>query len=216
MPRVGLISGWNQLYLPLATIAAPIMQQYCERHGYTFLGSDCYHDRAETQEDRMTRGDLFKAGQFRRYYSQFDILMVLDIDSVIMNHAIRIEDVLGDRDWLWTYNGDSPLSGFWIARCTPLMLRWVERFSFACAYEYGGGDQYAMREIMHWPPWNKVIVENCISAKSAGHCFPTELVPHDLPEFGRYEEGDFIITFPSLDLARRIDLMAQYAAQAKL
>lgn len=208
------MSAWNQLYLPLASIAAPIMQAYCNRHGYTFLHGQ-YHDRAETQHDRTTRGDLCKAGMFLQHYRDFDILAWLDIDSIIMNHDVKLEDILEDRQWIWTCNTDSPLSGFWIARTTPIIRKWVERFSFACAYEYGGGDQYAMRIIMGWPPYTFIADErHCVPAKVAGHCF--EGIPDDLAIYGQYQPGDFVITFPSLDIATRLEKMLQYATQVQL
>lgn len=206
------------------------MQQYCDRHGYAFLRGQ-YHDRAETQYDRTTRGDLCKAGMFLQHQHEFDILAWLDIDSIIMNHEVELEGmmqftvgrhdmatnrhVLEDRQWLWTHNTDGPLSGFWIARTTPLIRKWVERFSFACAYEYGGGDQYAMEIISQRQPYRFIgDSTHCVPAKTAGHCF--EGVPDDLAIYGQYQPGDFIITFPAMDIATRLEKMLRYAAMVKL
>lgn len=218
--RIALITAFNELYRPLAEISIPNFQAYCNRHGYDLKVGE-YHDRAETQEDRVTRGDLCKAGMFRQLYNDYDVIMWLDVDSIIMNHDIRIQDKLrcvcappfpGCQPWLWTHNTDGPLSGFWIARTTPLIRKWVERFSFACAYEYGGGDQYAMEIISQRQPYRFIgDAEHCIPAKQAGHCFLPEMVPEELKQFGRYEPGDWIITFPSMDIATRLEYMKHYA-----
>jgi hypothetical protein len=208
------MTAWNDLYSGLASIAAPIMQQYCAKNGYTLL-CGAYHDRAETQNDRVTRGDLCKAGMYRQHCNDYDLLCWLDIDSVVMNHSVRVEDILGDRDWLWTHSTDGPLSGFWIARTTPLIRKWVERFSFACAYEYGGGDQYAMEIISQRQPYRFIgDATHCVPAKTAGHCF--EGVPDDLAIYGQYQPGDFVITFPALDIATRLEKMLHYATMVKL
>ena len=213
--RIGLMTAWNDLYAPLAQIAQPVMKAYCERHGYTLLSGPWYHDN-EGEEWRMSRGDLCKSSIFLNNADNFDVLMWLDVDSIIMNHDIKIEDVLAfERDWLWTCNTDGPMSGFWIGRTSPQVRAWVHRFAFACAYEYGGGDQYAMREVAKWAPYDWLVGgSNIVWGRHAGHCFAPEVgCPPGMEDTIIYQPGDWIVTFPGIDIARRIDLMAQYAAK---
>jgi len=245
--RIGLMTAWNDLYAALAQITHPIMDKYCQRHGYELLAGPWYHDN-DGENWRMSRGDLCKSAMFLNNADQFDILMWLDVDSIIMNHAIGIEETLqlagraGDksvawqvaererygevsgyelaplrgRDWLWTCNTDGPMSGFWIGRTTPFVRAWVHRFAFACAYEYGGGDQYAMREVAKWAPYDR-LTEDCLWGRLAGHCFAPEVGTRPgMEDTILYQPGDWIVTFPGLDIARRIDLMAQYAEKVTL
>ena len=216
MAKVGLMTAFNSLYAPLAQIAVPIMEAYCKRHGYRLLVGE-YHDRPG-EENRMSRGDLCKPAMFLQHADDYDVLMWLDVDSIIMSHGFRIQDVLDGRDWLWTGNTDGPMSGFWIGRATPLVRAWVHRFAFACAYEYGGGDQYAMREVAKWFPYDRLTGgDNIVYGREAGHCFAPEVgAPEGLEKTIIYRPGDWIVTFPGLDIARRIDLMAQYAAKVTL
>ena len=225
--KIGLMSAFNDLYAPLAQIAWPIMEKYCARHGYTPLQGE-YHDEPG-EANRMSRGDLCKSAMFLHHADNFDALMWLDIDSIIMNHDKKIEDlIIGPPDhrgatapwkakeWLWSCNTDGPMSGFWIGRTTPLVRAWVHRFAFACAYEYGGGDQYAMREVAKWPPYDK-LVKDCVFGREAGHCFAPEVgCPAGMENTIIYQPGDWLVTFPGLDLARRMDLMLQYAAKVSL
>lgn len=202
-----MMTAFNDLYLPLASIAVPIMRQYCERHGYKLLLGE-YHDRLDNDEaTRMSRGDLCKAAMFLRHCDAFDVLMWIDVDSIVMNHTLPINAV---HDWVWSYDESGPLSGFWIARTTPLVRAWVKRFSFATAYEYGGGDQFGMREVMNFPPYRE-LTKHCYSGKEVGHTYPPERVAPDMYDMSAYEPGDWIITFPGLPLEQRVEYMRHYA-----
>ena len=210
--RIGLMSAWNELYQPLANIAAPIMESYCARHGYTFLpGPGWYHDRLD---DPTTRGDLCKAAMFQRYYSEFDVLMWMDIDDIIMNHSVRIEDVLGNKPFVWTYDVNGVCSGFWIARTLPIIRNYMQRFAFNVAYENGGGDQDGMFLIAQRPTY-RFIMDLCIPGKQAGHCYDFDAMgmPKDLMWINGYEPGDWVVTFPSIELGRRMELMNEYASR---
>lgn len=223
------MTAMNQLYAPLGAVTIPIMEQYCRRHGYDLIVGE-YHDRAETQHDRVTRGDLCKAGMYLNNYHKYDILMWLDLDAIPMNHQIPIDAVLDGgaggmdralgylprRDWLWTCDMNGPCSGFWIARTTPLIRKWVERFSFMCAYEDGGGDQGAMQIVMQRPPFRFIADEtHCVYGKTAGHCYPYDVmgIPDDYAFFNKYEPGDWLITVPGMDVARRIQILSEYATR---
>lgn len=207
--KIGLMTAWNDLYAPIAQIAAPIMARYCAKHGYSFIAGE-YHHRPE---EPLTRGDLCKAGMFLQYWHEYDYLMWLDIDSIIMDHNQEIP-TWTRHDFLWTYDISGPLSGLWVAKCTPLVRQWIARFQFACAYEYGGGDQYAMQFIMERPPF-RFAIDGCLSGKEVGHCYDYDLMgyPKDLVHINGYEPGDWIITFPGMPINRRLEAMADYATR---
>lgn len=208
--RVGLMTAYNDLYWPLAKIAVPVMQRYCDKWGYKLILGE-YHNRLDDDEaTRMSRGDLCKAAMYLRFYNDFDLLMWLDVDSIVMNHALPFH--AAEHDWLWTYDESGPLSGFWIAKTTPLVKAWVKRFSFATAYEYGGGDQFGMREVMNFPPYRE-LTKHCYSGKEVGHTYAPERVAPDLQDVSAYAPGDWIITFPGLPLEQRLEYMGAYAAQ---
>lgn len=211
MPRIAVITAMNELYEPLAQVTLPVMKAYCDRHGYDLYVGE-YHARAATQRDRLTRGDLCKSGMYLDLYAHYDIIAWFDLDLIPVNHAVRVEDVLGSRDWLWTCNTDGPMSGFWIARTTPFVRAWVSRFAFACAYECGGGDQYAMREVAKWAPYDRLVGgDNCVWGKDAGHTFAPEIgCPPGMEHTIIYAPGDWLVTAPGIPLHQRIEILKRY------
>lgn len=212
-PRVCIISTWNERYLPLAQIAAPIWKAYCDRHGYALrVYPGEYH---EDPERPATFGDKVKFSLLYDVWGHCDVVMWLDIDSLFMNHDIAVEAVLGypRNDFLWTYDDNGPLSGLLIARTT---ARNEKALRFA--YERAGAenhvrhgqiepngisDQDSMRDLMAVPPFSHAF-GNCRPALDVGHCYPEN-----------YEAGKWLVTFPGRPLEERIALMTAWSDKCK-
>ncbi len=206
--RVCFISYWNDKYAPLADIARPNWKKYCEKNEYAlrFYPGEYHEDPSRPQ----TFGDK---GKFRLYYDvrgHFDIIVFLDIDSLFMNHDIRISSILiGGHRFLWTFDDNGPLSGLWIARTdeiTEKHLRYAyERAAIESHVRHGKiepngiSDQDSMRDLMRIPPFSNTFW-NCHPAVSVGHCYPEN-----------YKPGRWIITFPGMSVEQKLEGMRKYA-----
>lgn len=227
--RTLLITVADRHYAPIGDITFPVMQSYCLRHGYGMEMGLYQTDPTNL----ITYGDRGKLSLYEKFYNDYDIIMFLDADALVMNHSIKIEDVLGDRPFLWTYGVDGPCSGFWIARTLPIVhltlaaiankaplvgnVRTREELGppHKIVLEMeprGQSDQEVMRSFMNIPPFSEVL-GNCVSLKEAGHCFDFEAIgwPEHFNYIGNYEPGDWLLTFPSIPLEKRIKLLRDAA-----
>jgi hypothetical protein len=236
-PVVAIMVAFNHAYLPMAEVSLPIIRAYCEKHEYSLIQGRFMDDSEYLPTEDIK--DYFDRGKIKMYqqkYKQADILCWMDIDLIIMNSEIRIEDRLGDRSFLWTYDVAGPCSGFWIARCQPEVFMVLERVqqqaqitTNVIAAEHffphrvtlqieprGTSDQTTMRSLMNIPPYSRVLgPQNCLSGKEVGHTYLYDDYGWGAyRSLGDYEPGDWLLTFPSLPLAERLEKMQHYAALA--
>lgn len=233
-PRVLLITVVSKEYADIGDITLPNMQAYCEKHGYS-MNVGLYHTDPARLDDYGDRG---KIALFSSHINDYDMTMFLDVDALIMNSDIKIEDVLGNRLFLWTYGPDGPCSGFWIARSTPAVhsalvavqskaplvgnVRTREEMGppHKIVLEMeprGQSDQEVMRSLMNIPPFSEVFgPKNCVSLKEAGHCFDFREIrwPDNWDHMGHYAPGDWLLTFPGCPLERRVELLREAARKA--
>lgn len=230
--KVAVITVVNKTYAAVGDITLPVLAAYCDRHGYGMEVGLYHTDPAQLD----SYGDRGKIKVFEKIFNDYDIIMFLDVDALVMNSAIRIEDVLGERPFLWTYGPDGPCSGFWIARTTrdvyltmaavanraPLVGNVRTREEAGPPHKIvlemeprGQSDQEVMRSLMHIPPFSHVL-RHCVSLKEAGHCFHFGEVgwPANWNDLGHYEPGDWILTFPAIPLERRVELLREAARTA--
>jgi hypothetical protein len=236
-PLIGIMVAFNAAYMPLAEISLPIIRAYCLKHDYQLIQSNFMDDSEYLPEHDLK--NYFDRGKIKIYqerYPMHDILCWMDIDLIIMNSDIRIEDKLGDRSFLWTYDVAGPCSGFWIARCQPDVFMTLERvqqyaqtYSNVIAKEHffphrvtlqieprGTSDQTTMRALMNIPPYSAVLGGgNCVTGKEAGHTYLYDDYGWGGYRWlGDYEPGDWMLTFPSLPIPERLEKMQHYAALA--
>ena len=96
-PRVCIITVCNPDYVPIGDITLPALQRYAQKHGYGVeLGP--YHTNPR---QLLSYGDRGKYTLFEKFYNDYDIIMFLDIDAIVMNSDIKVEDVLGELEFLF-------------------------------------------------------------------------------------------------------------------
>ena len=118
--RIAITSAWNRAYQPIADITVPVMVEYAKKHGYSFRGwPDRYHTDEARDPSFLTFGDRAKLQIYKDLYNDFDVIVWLDVDTLVTNPEKRIEDILGARPFVWSVDHHGPLSGFTIARCIP-------------------------------------------------------------------------------------------------
>ena len=203
----------------IAMVTTPVMHLYCVRNGYTFLPfKGKFHLDKERDPSLLSYGDRIKIQIYKDLYltNEYDAIAWLDVDCLITNMEKRLEDILGDRPFLWTYGPIGPLSGFTIARCiakTHLFLHCVQHRAAEDASPLAPGgrsDQDTMRYFMTMPPYREV-AENLVSCKEAGHCFIPEMYGWEQYAWlCGWEQGDFVLTFPSIPIDDRLELLKHY------
>lgn len=230
---IAIIFCYNDAYVPIAQITLPILKRYAALRNYVLHGGFNFYKEDPT--NLRDYGDRGKLDMFCQLYDDFEMVMFLDIDALVMNSAICIEDVLGNRPFIWSHTPDGPASGFWIARCTPQVrhtLTTVQRLaqqkgavvakenlgpphSVTLSFEpRGTSDQTTMTGLMHTPPFSDVL-GHCVPGKQVGHCVD------DAARYGwagmesqiQYEPGDFLLTAPALPIAERVEVLRHYATR---
>lgn len=190
--KVCVIGMYDEKYDPIAEIAESNWAAYCLRHGYclrTYPGA--FHTDSSRPD---TYGDKVR---FKLYYDVrgiFDIVLMLDIDSMFVDMERTIEPCVDafywpdtlekpvpEKPFLWTYGPGGPMSGLMIARSddtTEKHLRYAYEYAATNnnvrhgAIEPNGlSDQDAMKALMHIPPFSRTF-GNCVEAESIGFCFP--------------------------------------------
>lgn len=228
--KTAIVTAFNEAYAPIADVTLPLMKLYADRHGYGLhLGR--YH---ENPAQLKTYGDRGKIDLYLKQYDTHDTLMWLDIDVLILNHDLKIEDVIEDRPFVWSYDCNGPCSGFWIAKCVPEVAMMFNKVAeeamlgrsviarelsaphrVSVQFEpHGTSDQMMMRELMNLPPYREVL-QHCLSSKQVGHCYDYRILkwPEAYDYMGNYEDGDWLYTLPSVELQRRKILLARKAKE---
>lgn len=89
--KIGIVVSYDSKYDKLARISVDKnIKQYCKLHGY-----ELYEDK-QTSE-RMSRCPAWnKIIACIEALPNYDWIMFIDVDCLIMNHAIKIEDIIDD------------------------------------------------------------------------------------------------------------------------
>lgn len=214
--RVALTTAWNELYQDIADLTTPVMHFYAQKHGYTFLPfKGRFHLDKERDPSLLTYGDRAKIQIYEDNYAMFDLIAWIDVDTLITNPEKRLEDIIGDRPFLWTYGPSGPLSGFTIARtvrethCFLHMVKHRAAEDAGPAAPGGRSDQDTMRFLGQFPPY-RAVAENIVSCKQAGHCMPVEPYGWEMYRWlVEWEPGDFLYTVPSIPISERLVMLAQ-------
>ena len=88
--KIGVITCCDRNYEPVANITFPINQRYCESQGYVF--DFRYFEKKDSWAETvwmkisLLKGLMFPGG--------YDWLMWIDADAMVMNHRIKIEDLI--------------------------------------------------------------------------------------------------------------------------
>lgn len=229
--RIAILTSFNREYAPLADVALPLMKRYADKHGYGLHVGKYHTDPANLGD----YGDRGKIALYNQHYDAHDILVWMDIDMLIMNSDITVEEKIGSMPFLWCYDVNGPNSAFWIARCQPSVKLFLN--AVACnapnrgkiipredigpphrvvvqLEPHGSSDQEEMTRLMNIPPYSSVACY-CQTGRKVGVTYLyDEYGWQDYYQYGNYQEGDWILTFPSIPFERRLELMQNYAKKA--
>lgn len=215
--RVVVCTAHDAGYQELADVTRPSMEQYCQKHGYHFH----YENNIDEREKDACKARIFLALYASGQFDHRDLFMWIDSDAIIMNSAVKVEDVWGRRagdgrtHFLWSYDFNGPNSGVWIARFTGQAANYIRVYAHT-AIAMGWGDNESMNQKMLLPPFSKWV--RCIEGKEM-NCYPYEL--HGLQnwahknEVNNYEEGGWILHLAGIESSARLEYAKHYASLAR-
>lgn len=195
-----MLSVWTPDYSGLASIVLPNREEYCRAHGYEL-------HTFEADKPTDCSGYWLPFIALDGLLPHFNVIAVLDIDMVITNRDVSLlpfvrTPVVAGSD-IHGFN-----SGFtvWRPEAMPMLKRVLASRKHFDGYP--SPDQVALAHMLICEPGKVSIRQQreCNSYLYAeyGLVYPT----------GEHQPGDFVIHFPGLSMARRIELAREYVARA--
>lgn len=137
----------------ICTASAANKRQYATLHGYDLIVSTEVADRSRPAA-------WSKILEVRKHLPQYDWLMFIDVDTLIMNPEVRLEDIADDSvDQVIAADHNGVNSGVWLVRNTPWMMWFLDelwaqeqlvRGPYLFHYE-----QRAFHHLFRTEPWVK-------------------------------------------------------------
>ncbi len=210
--KIGVFSYYDESYKCVADVTTPVLEKYCERHGYGLHVSDGKNERSLFW--RLVP-DLL--GGFDRY----DWCVHLNTDTLITNHAVKIESLL-DRHMViamclnsayeWTLNdgflaaknsleGEWLLNQVWQRFGSPNSLAGNKDGTVTCplnAIEALHRTHQIAADMIHVVPQNR-----CNSFH-----WPEYGLSKETP--GQWQQGDFLLHLPGMKNARRVEVFTEF------
>eukprot|EP01038_Epipyxis_sp_PR26KG_P006894 gene6894-9446_t len=206
--------------------------QYCNKHGYTLINANQLLDNS-----RPAAWSKIKAVRHYLLSKQFDYVMYMDMDVVIMNQQIKLESLLNEiaiqHDLLMTSDWSGLNTGIWLAKNSTwsswfLELAWnqkqflVNRSPEGIAYPFLY-EQRAFHYLLDTDVWKSRKLPkydgNITELKNHIFMFPqcgfNSYSMHPLERRGNREEsqyikGDFLIHLAGKKGKARTNLMEYY------
>lgn len=199
--KIGICTHYTGDWLQLAGITIDVLEKYCDKHNYDLNVNEWLQSGKYTGIDKVL--------QAIDYLETNDVVMVMDIDTMIMNHTIKIEDLIDDEHDLFIttdYNGIN--AGVFIIRNTDwgyaflnYLLDAIKEPNIHCEQDaikkYVG--QYGSNGIKFLPQYKM----------NSYLYFLYNDIPPQSHEQGSFEVGDFILHLPGVPLATRIDIFSE-------
>ena len=182
-------------YIRLLKAALDGKRDYCRQHGYTFLPFfECLDpSRAPSWSKVLMLERILKS-------AQYDWVFWSDADSVVMNPATRLEDIIATIpshcDFAAAGDGNGAINaGQFLLRNSAWTLDFLTRVYAQTQFvDHNWWEQQAILHLLETNPTDRAKFFRL--AQRAINSYPNELA-HDGKHAG-YQEGDFIVHFPSM------------------
>lgn len=210
--QFAIISMYNESHKDLGSIAWPNKVAYAEKHGYGhFCKTDNFTNPISIQFEKFTLMlDLFEANP------DIDWIWWLDNDALITNFDIKLESIV-DQDYhvIVTTDVATVNGGCFIVRNTRQGREWLEFMLYIGQKEYKDNrwpDQQPMADFfIKYRDIIKVVPQRAMNSYDY-KIYQVDGIDQ-LGQSGQWHPGDFVIHFPALPNAARIQLMNQYIPQ---
>lgn len=118
--KIGLISLCDEGVEAICAESTANKQAYADLHGYDLIVDDGIVDK-----NRPTSWSKLLA--MRKYLPDYDFLLYVDIDTIIMNPEHRLEDIVDyNYDQMLAADKNGLNCGVWMVRNTPWMLWFID------------------------------------------------------------------------------------------
>lgn len=196
--KIGICVHYTESWIDLANMTTDVLYKYCAKHGYNRY---VY----ETAYSQYTGID--KILQLQEYLIFKDAIMVMDADTLIMNHTIKIEDLIDEEHDLFItkdYNGLN--AGVFIIKNT----EWAFEFLHYILNEIGKPnihcEQDAINQYIKEHGADKIKFLPQYKINSYIYSLYPE-IPMQVHHRGNFEIGDFILHVPGLPLEKKIQIL---------
>lgn len=209
--KCAIIQIHTDSYQPLVDLNAANMKEYCAKHGYDHIVKIV---KEHSWDMGFRRLEMVLERTVDRSF--FDVLWVLGVDTIIMNHHILIENRMDPRaDFIIAkdcndINADSFLirNTIWANKFLKEVLSTEEEFMKTQFVE-----QAAIADAIE-KPHNaghvKIVPQRQINSYLYADGLNPEWKNWYLDHPGKYGRGDWIIHLPGLPLKTRIETVKKY------
>lgn len=217
--KVAIVSAGSSDYLDLAEVTQPTRAAYAAKWGY-----DCFYFEVAKERGDACKRDAFEALWGRGY----DVMVWMDLDSVVMNSDVRVEDIVGEymldvtgypgfqtvsvAHFLWGYDHGGPNSGVYIVRFSSEGRHWMDR-AYATMLENGLADETAMEILATTHPfkeWVRACPGTVLNSYDYRY-YGWEKYTH---EINAYAPGRFVLHMPGYPNEVRIPELKRRLAEA--
>lgn len=208
MLKVAVLTVYTDNLIELADTVIPNLKKYCDKQGYTLYnynitGTDMYFGFKKME---MLINIL--------EYQDVNVVLCLDLDTLITNHNIRIESFLdGEHDFYITKDVNGINAGSFIVKNSEwtrsfVNLIYSKRKEFECeqvvmdAFKDVHGNSSKIKILEH-PSINSYLYASY--GTNWGIIGGTKIEKPTHKE-GEWNLGDFIVHLPGLTLERRLEI----------
>jgi hypothetical protein len=225
MSKVCVITAHDARYAEMASITMPSLMRYCAKHNYELW----VDDNIDPREGDFCKIRLFRELYATGNYSPDDFCFWIDTDALVMNSEVKLEDVShhwldyvtsstlwGDTQghYLVGYDPNGINTGTWLARFSSKAEHFL-RVATETSASMGWADQVGLLMTALQPTFRDIVrycpgrVMNSMPYRLYGWNWQ-----HGY-EINAYEDGNFVVHLPAIELPKRLELLREYARGAK-
>ncbi len=202
---------YTDSFAPLAAITVPVLERYCEKNGYHY------------NINRIPDGkfQFVKTKNTRKLLDAFSVVLTVDIDTMIMNHTVKIEDFINDdKHFYLTKDINNYNAGVFITKSSKWSKDWLD---FINSHESTHDDEQNILEqycdkpeiqnsitILPHPSINSIPYDLYSPSYGKIGFKEGDIVEKPTHEQGDYQHGDFLIHLPGMTLTKRIEIFNEY------
>lgn len=206
--NIGVFTHHDEVMAPVAAITVPVLQKYCDRHGYELTVA------TERLSDRRIVWDKIPLLQLN--LSRFNWVWYVDCDILITNHYVKLEDILSqvppDIDCYLATDINGPNLGSFFVRNTEwsdalLNATWLQgELPETTSEQHGLINALKGMALLAGG-------RGGYASQNRFNSYPYELYGHPQTTPGNWRPGSFLVHLPGMTTERRVELFTEYAKE---
>ena len=200
--KIAIVTVYDKSYEEIAAITRPIMEEYCQKHGYIF---NPVHKGASFKYYEKIK--IFKA---LFDYTDIECIFYLDIDILITNLTQKVEYFLDEAHKLYVCRDFNEIN---FGSCILVKSNFSEYLYQYMRSMWGNMDneQNVLNHLYTHDPdrfckYIKILEHPSIN--SMGYSHYHECVHLTERQQGCWHPGDFVLHVPALDLKKRAEVLS--------